>query len=403
MTFPRLVAIIFIFVCVTVAWMILGSTVQMRTNDGYESLSEQVSDLWGSEQLQRAPSIFVSPEVKGEGLQPASSRVQVNLNLEPRRKGLLWYATYAVDFDGAYTIQNTLDHPVTATVNFEFPGDQAVYDEFEFSVGETRATPGGSNVSGLSIPVALAPGESVEAHVAYRSRGLNRWEYRPSNGVTTLRDFDLTVTTNFDDVDFPARSVSPTAKERTADGWRLTWQFNSMVTDADLGVQMPRQLNPGDLASRISYFAPVSLFFFFTVLVVLGAVHGVNLHPMHYFFLAAAFFSFHLLFAYLADHVVVEVAFPLSALVSMGLAVSYTWRVAGRRFALREVGLSQFFFLVLFSAAFFLQGYTGLVVTVGAIATLAILMQVTAKVDWGEVFRKKEKAAPAGNGPTATA
>jgi hypothetical protein len=403
MTFPRLIAIVFIFVCVTVGWMILGSTVQMRTNDGYELLSEQVSDLWGSEQLQRAPSIAVSPEVKGEGLQPASSHVQVDLNLEPRRKGLLWYATYAVDFDGTYTIQNTLTHPVTATVSFVFPGNGAIYDDFEFRVGEVQATPGGSNVGELSIPVTLAPGEAVEAHVAYRSRGLDRWLYRFSDGITTLRDFDLAVTTNFEDVDFPAQTVSPTAKERTADGWRLTWQFNSMVTDADLGVEMPRQLNPGDLASGMSYFAPVSLLFFFTVLVVLGAVGGVNLHPMHYFFLAAAFFSFHLLFAYLADHLMVELAFSLAALVSLGLAVSYTWRVAGRRFALREVGLSQFFFLVLFSAAFFLEGYTGLVVTVGAIVTLAILMQVTAKVDWGKVFGKKEKAAAAGDGPAPAA
>jgi inner membrane protein involved in colicin E2 resistance len=67
------------------------------------------------------------------------------------------------------------------------------------------------------------------------------------------------------------------------------------------------------------------------------------------------------------------------------------------------VGLSQFLFLVLFSSAFLLEGYTALVVTVGAIVTLAILMQVTAKVDWGKVFGKKEKAAAAGDGPAPAA
>ncbi len=40
---------------------------------------------------------------------------------------------------------------------------------------------------------------------------------------------------------------------------------------------------------------------------------------------------------------------------------------------------------------FFFEGYTGLVVTIGAIITLAVLMQVTAKVDWAEVFREKPK------------
>ena len=69
--------------------------------------------------------------------------------------------------------------------------------------------------------------------------------------------------------------------------------------------------------------------------------------------------------------------------------VSYLWRVVNRRFALREAGISQFLFLVLFSYAFFFEGYSGLVVTVGAIITLAVLMQMTARVNWEEVFQKK--------------
>jgi len=135
------------------------------------------------------------------------------------------------------------------------------------------------------------------------------------------------------------------------------------------------------------------LFFFFTVLVVLGAVTGVNLHPMHYFFLGAAFFAFHLLFAYLADQVPLAIAFPISAAVSLALVITYLGRVVNWRFAWREAGLSQFFFLVLFSYAFFFEGYTGLAVTIGSIATLAVLMQVTAKVDWKEVFSRKSPGA----------
>jgi inner membrane protein involved in colicin E2 resistance len=160
---------------------------------------------------------------------------------------------------------------------------------------------------------------------------------------------------------------------------------------------------PGPLVGRMSYFAPVSLLFFFTVLVVLSAVkNDTSLHPMHYFFLGASFFSFHLLFAYLVDHVIPEIAFVISAVVSLALVIGYLWRVVGWRFALREAGISQFLFLILFSYAFFFEGYTGLVVTIGAILTLAALMQITAKVDWAEVFKKKEKT-PRQRPPTPTA
>jgi hypothetical protein len=43
-------------------------------------------------------------------------------------------------------------------------------------------------------------------------------------------------------------------------------------------------------------------------------------------------------------------------------------------------------FLVLFSYAFFFEGFTGLTVTVGAIVTLFVMMQTTARVDWDRVF-----------------
>ena len=41
---------------------------------------------------------------------------------------------------------------------------------------------------------------------------------------------------------------------------------------------------------------------------------------------------------------------------------------------------------MLFGYSFFLEGYTGLTVTIGAIVTLFVLMQSTAKVDWEAAF-----------------
>jgi len=115
---------------------------------------------------------------------------------------------------------------------------------------------------------------------------------------------------------------------------------------------------------------------------------------MHYFFLGASFFSFHILFAYLVDHLLLELSFIIAALVSMALVVTYLYRAAGGRFAI-WAGIAQLVFLVLFSYAFFFEGYTGLVITIGAILTLAIMMQLTAKVDWTEIFRKKEPKSQA--------
>lgn len=392
MTVGRVIAIVFIFFCVSIAWIVLGSSVSFRTAQGHSDLGQQVEQLWGSEHQQLAPQVSVTlPDGERQDLELASSEITVDLSLDQRRKGLMWYDTYNVAFDGRYRVTNTLQEPVTATVTFRFPSDDAIYDNFLLRIGDEEITPRGTT-SCVPGTLLLEPGESAEVYVAYKSRGLDRWVYRFADGITTVRDFALTVNTDFAEFDFPERTVSASSKTRTPEGWQLEWRFASLVSDFGVGVEMPHKLNPGALASRMSFFAPVSLLFYFTVLLVLGVVKGVNLHPMHYFYLGAGFFSFHLLFAYLADHVLVEVAFVAAAVVSLGLVVSYLWRVVGPRFALREAGLAQLIFLVLFSYAFFYEGYTGLVVTVGAILTLAVLMHVTAKVDWADKFAKKPKA-----------
>src|SRR6185503_17876438 len=115
---------------------------------------------------------------------------------------------------------------------------------------------------------------------------------------------------------------------------------------------------------------------------------GRSLHPMNYFFLSAAFFAFHLLLAYLVDHLPIHASFLIASAASLFLVVSYLRRVAGLQTTVREAALAQFVYLVLFSYAFFFEGYTGLTVTLGAVATLFVLMQITAKVDWEQIFAR---------------
>lgn len=83
-------------------------------------------------------------------------------------------------------------------------------------------------------------------------------------------------------------------------GWVLTWNYPDVLAVPSIGMDMPKLLNAGPVAARIAYFAPVSLVFFITVLLLLvGGLKGVRLHPMHVFFVAAGFCAFYLLFAWL--------------------------------------------------------------------------------------------------------
>jgi inner membrane protein involved in colicin E2 resistance len=157
------------------------------------------------------------------------------------------------------------------------------------------------------------------------------------------------VKTDFSGFDFPDNSLSPTEKRQMPNGWELEWNYQNLVSGFDIALKMPQKLQPGPLAGRISYFAPVSLFFFFFLVFMLSTLRGNDLHPMNYFFLACAFFAFHLLLAYLADHVSIHAAFVISSIVSILLVVSYLRLVVDLRFAVVDAGLTQLIYLVLFS------------------------------------------------------
>jgi inner membrane protein involved in colicin E2 resistance len=122
------------------------------------------------------------------------------------------------------------------------------------------------------------------------------------------------------------------------------------------------------------------------VIFVLATLRKIDIHPINYFFLAGAFYAFHLLFAYTVNHLTVESAFVLCSCVSVFLVVSYLRLVVSASFALREAALAQVVYLIGFSLAHFWEGFTGLTVTVLAIVTLFALMQLTGRVRWSDVM-----------------
>jgi hypothetical protein len=211
--------------------------------------------------------------------------------------------------------------------------------------------------------------------VAYRSRGTASWHYQLTAGTGQVNDFELMMDTDFGDVDFPAGTLSPSRHERVGGGWHGEWKFQKLVASAPIGVELPQLLNPGPLASKITFFAPVGLLFFFFVVAVFSAAQRKNLHPLNYFFFGCAFFAFHLLFAYLVDHLAIFPAFAIASGVSVLLVVSYARLFVGWKFAL-------------FSFTFFWEGFTGLSITVGAIVTLFVMMQYTGRVKWNQVTGK---------------
>ena len=129
----KIIAIAFIFICTSAAWAILGATIFSRTYDSGASSHSKVASTWGAPQNQAPPIATLITPVKKEqqllengkmvkktwteelttDLPIESSKVNVDLDLEHRQKGLLWYSTYKVRFAGVYGFRNPSDKVLT--------------------------------------------------------------------------------------------------------------------------------------------------------------------------------------------------------------------------------------------------------------------------------------------------
>ena len=403
--FRRIAAIIFIFICTSIAWMILGGTISSRTSNSSNELSGHVLSTWGTAQEQTPPTATYSKtelakvtyQEHGKTLTRVdkyeheiplslnSTRVNVDLHLDHRQKGLLWYSTYVVDFAGDYSFSNPIEEAAHFRFQMPFPAQRAVYDGLTISVNGQKL-PITINDRAACAEITLNPKDSASLHVAYRSQGLNNWRYKLADGVAQVHNFALVMRTNFKDIDFADDTLSPTSKQLGDGGWALTWKYSDLVSGFQIGMTMPDKLQPGPLAGEISFFAPVSLFFFFFLMFIITTMRNIDLHPMNYFFLATAFFAFHLLLAYLVDHISIHASMVMASVVSVALVISYLRLVVGIRFAALEAGTAQLIYLVVFSYAFFWKGFTGLAITIISIITLFAVMQATGRIKWSEKF-----------------
>ncbi|HLA14998.1 MAG TPA: hypothetical protein VJZ25_08240, partial [Gemmatimonadaceae bacterium] len=277
----RIFAIAFIFVCASVAWVILGSNIFMRTQGSDRNLRTRVGSTWGTNQAQRAPVAFtekietrtfdasdrippigrdrsrqrgittpmVAPAAAGNRSETVRTRVPlaldqtraaVDFDLDHRRKGLLWYSTYAVKFDGNFRFRNTTASD-SVVIEFPLPAAQASYDDLRVSLDGTPV-PYRIQDQALLVTTRVPTGDSVGFSVSYSSRGLSDWRYVFANDVAEVRDLEMVMRTDFDDIDFPENTLSPTEKIEEANCWRLKWRYTNLLSGFQIGMDMPEKL-----------------------------------------------------------------------------------------------------------------------------------------------------------------
>jgi hypothetical protein len=152
--------------------------------------------------------------------------------------------------------------------------------------------------------------------------------------VNRVKNFNLVMNTDFRDIEFPSetpladleganrRGLDPGVELHQSD-FRIPNRHGNAEKDQP-GAPWPAQ---------ISFFAPISLAFFFVWMFVITLLRRIDPAPMNYLFLGCRLFRLPLLFAYLVDHLDLMASFAIASCVSVFLVVSYLRLVVGMRFA----------------------------------------------------------------------
>ena len=388
----RLFAIGCIFALTSFIWLIFGQTLSKRNKNSTSNTKDSVTQLWGPDQSQEHPRIWTSSSPHSNTrkyVQPTTSEVDVKLNYEPKKKGLTWNNTYTADFSAKYQIKNSTTEAKHYAVSFSLPSTNTSYHNFVFEIDGSSIDDLTPSMGLIKETVTIPAGNTADVHISYHSRGMDQWAYH-LGATERIQNFRLNMETNFEDIDFPDGSSSPTSRDYNDNSTtvRLMWNYPDVIRPQHIAMQIPEIKDPGLIASKVSFFAPISLLFFFAIIVIFSLIKNINLHPMHYLFMASGFFSFHLLFAYTAYLMPLHLAFLIATAVSLALVSSYIKAVGGKK--LMKIAIpAQLTYLVLFSYSFLFDGATGITIAIGSITTLALVMRSTTKVDWSEVFTAK--------------
>jgi hypothetical protein len=300
----RFLAIAVIWLGCLAAWMILGSTLHVRSDSLTGSLRDGVHTLWGPPGRQAPPlATYKKKEIKEEvvieqktegtskktvqhetwvdvPIALDASTVDVKLELQQQRKGLMWFPTYGVDFKARYTFLNDSAEAQEVTVRFplrtsgEGAATSASFDGF--AVVDAQGKPVDFRITGEDAVFAqrLEPGERRHYGMSYRTRGTASFRYLMAQGTGRVHDLTVNITTNFPNVDFPVDTLSPTSRKVTDDAFHGQWRFASLVSTSSVGIDLPQLLNPGPLAAKVTFFAPLSRGWFFLLVARVCPVRG---------------------------------------------------------------------------------------------------------------------------------
>lgn len=355
-------------------------------------LHRDVMERWGAPIHQPMPSVrFVPRGTVFNALEPlplTRQQVHVDAAMNYRKRGLVYFSGFDFRFTGQFDTVNPLDREVE--VVFVFPiameKNRVLLSDLTFTVNGAAAPVAlGEGGDRLVWTGRLAPGEKLAFAVAFEGRGLDAFTYA-MDPAAAVRDVGLTIEIRGgDNFDYADGVVPATAVEQTGETTKLTWRFDALESGIPIGVVLPSERSFDRIIATFTLRSGAGFLLLFGGLAALCLYHGRRLRMFESYLFASAYAIFFVLVAYLAAYVHFYAAWALALAIAGGLLCGYAALLLPGR-AWRAMALLVAAALALPTLAVILQGYTGLIYTLEALALLAALMVASARPEGQRVL-----------------
>jgi hypothetical protein len=370
---------------VTIVTVALSERVTDRSSFADSDVRRDVMDRWGAPIEQPSPSVrYVTSGAVFSELRPlALDRQQVNVDatMNYRRRGLVFFSGFDFGLTGAFEAHNpeATDIDLAFVFPLQMKRNAVLLSDLTFTVnGKPASVELGEDSDKLVWTGRAKPGEKLTFEIAYRGRGLDSFVWR-LDPATHVNDFKMTFRfkggQNFD---YPPEVLSAGRVETSPEGAALTWSFPSLESGVPVGLLLPSQQSYDQLIAKFSGRGWAFYLLLFVGSLLLFASQRHEMRLVEAGLIAASYAIAFPLLGYLAAVMPFWLASILALGVSGALLTALAWLFLSRRSARLMVGLFALC-LVLPAIAVDLEGFTGLIYTLEAVALLGAAVVLTAR------------------------
>ncbi|HYC28567.1 MAG TPA: cell envelope integrity protein CreD, partial [Chitinophagaceae bacterium] len=254
--------------------------------------------------------------------------------------------------------------------------------------------------SGVSSPVKIAPGvtNAYNFSITFNVRGSQGIRFVPLGKETTVHISGDWLSPSFQGAFFPAH-------EKTENGFTADWkviylnrnypqQFTGIpsgLAESEFGMDLYVPVSDYQKNERAAKYAVLIIALTFMVFFFVQVLNRVRVHGIQFILVGLALCLFYVLLLSFTEHLGFNVAYLLSASMTIVLVGLYVKAI----FKNRRLSLLNFLFLVMVYAFVFIiiqmEEYSLLVGSIGLFIVLGAAMYLSRNITWGEELSGNNK------------